>query len=186
MIGIDEVGRGAWAGPLLVVAVKSQSILPKNIKDSKKLSRNQREILALEIRRRCEIGEGWATPNEVDKLGMTGALRLCVARALKIIEAEPNDEIIIDGHVNYASSEFKKVQAQIRADEYVPIVSSASIIAKTMRDAYMRQLAKDYTNFGFDSNVGYGTRQHINALDKYGPIKDVHRFSFKPIIEILK
>lgn len=186
MIGIDEVGRGAWAGPLLVVAVKNNTALPKTIRDSKQTSCFEREILALQIRRQCRIGEGWVTPNEIDEFGMTKALKLATARALKIISANTTDNIIIDGHINYAGEQFKHVSTQIKADEFVPIVSAASIVAKVTRDAYMRQLSKDHLVYGFATNVGYGTAEHRQALVKHGPIKSIHRYSFKPVMEFLK
>src|SRR4051812_6898730 len=101
MIGIDEVGRGCWAGPLLVVAARVSSTLPQGLKDSKKLNKKQRENLFSYIHLSCDLGEGWVSAPEIDTLGLTGAMKLGVARALTAIQAENSEEIIMDGLINY-------------------------------------------------------------------------------------
>ena len=186
MIGVDEVGRGALAGPLLVVAARQKSDLPHGLKDSKKLSRTTREKLALEIRRSCDIGEGWATADEIDSLGLTDALRLATSRALNSIKAVPHEKIIIDGNINFAGSGYINCTNQIGADNSEPLVSAASIVAKVTRDAVMRQIAGDYPAYGFDRHVGYGTKKHLLEIASQGAIKELHRFSFKPLSELSK
>jgi ribonuclease HII len=178
IVGIDEVGRGCWAGPLVAGAV----ILGKPIgglKDSKKLSKKQREKLAAEIQiKAIAIGLGWVTPAEVDELGLTLAVGLAMKRALEQVTAA-YDEIIIDGNCNFFP-ENPKARAVIKADDSVPAVSAASIIAKVARDNYMAEIAAKYPDYGFESHVGYGTALHYERLKLHG-ISDLHRLSFKPI-----
>lgn len=180
MIGIDEVGRGCWAGPLLVVAAKATGDLPKNLKDSKLISKKQRDVLFYDIQIACELGEGWVEPTEIDELGLTKAMKLGVKRALASLKAQSTEEIIMDGHINYCAPEFVNVQCVIRADRLHPIVSAASVYAKVMRDRRMMELAKVYPEYGFESHVGYGTKQHIVALRNHG-VSKIHRKSYKPI-----
>ena len=181
MIGIDEVGRGAWAGPMLVVAVRSKISLPVGLADSKKLTRMQREILLPHIIKLCDFGEGWVSAVEIDKLGLAESMRLGVGRALKAVKAKNNEEMVLDGAINYVSGEYRRAKTMIKADEVAPEVSAASIYAKVTRDLYMIELAKSYPDFQFETNVGYGTPEHKAALWEHGPIIGVHRFSFKPV-----
>jgi len=182
-VGIDEVGRGCWAGPLVAGAV----ILPEplllsdecQLRDSKKLSAKQREKAAVWLDAHATaIGLGWVTSAEIDKLGLTESVRLAYVRALEGIAAE-YDEIIIDGNINYLSDN-PKARAIVKADDSVPCVSAASIAAKVARDAYMTKISSTYTGYGFELHVGYGTAAHLAALKKYGPT-DIHRLSYRPI-----
>ncbi|MCA9332563.1 ribonuclease HII [Candidatus Saccharibacteria bacterium] len=183
-IGIDEVGRGAWAGPLLVVALRSNTKMPKGLRDSKLLSKKQREVFAKEVSKTCDIGEGWVEPFEIDNFGLTEAMRIGVKRALLNIGATYGEEIIIDGNVNYCGDKYIHSMAVINADDKHPVVSAASIVAKVQRDNKMNILARSFPQFGFEANVGYGTRFHINALKQYG-VTQIHRKSYKPIKELL-
>lgn len=180
MIGIDEVGRGAWAGPLLVVAARDRGPLPEGLKDSKVLTKHRREMLQQSIEAACDLGEGWVSPQEIDQLGLTEAMRLAVQRALSDIDAAIDEQIIMDGHINYCAPSFQNVQAVVDADATYPIVSAASIYAKVVRDAAMVELGKQFPAYGFDRHVGYGTRQHRDALVEYG-VCLIHRTSYKPI-----
>lgn len=180
LIGIDEVGRGCWAGPLLVVAARATAVLPVGLTDSKKLSRLARQRLAQELHTVCETGEGWVTPAEIDELGLTSAMKLAVARALKELGAQATDEIILDGNINYCDPHFSNVTCVIKADATVPTVSAASIIAKVLRDTYMFEQAKRMPEYGFEQHVGYGTTLHSAALQNYG-VSELHRLSYKPI-----
>lgn len=184
MIGVDEVGRGAWAGPMLVVAARQISDLPAGLKDSKKLSRARREKLALSIKQKCDIGEGWVTSDEIDRLGLSDSLRLATKRALTSIKAKKSEKIIIDGNINFAGEGYLLSKCLVNADESEPLVSAASIVAKVTRDAVMRQIDGDHPQYGFNTNVGYGTSGHIQALKKHGVVKGLHRLSFKPIRQI--
>lgn len=184
MIGIDEVGRGAWAGPLLVVAARAFRELPLGLTDSKQLSAKKRELLNLEIIKTCELGEGWVEASEIDEIGLSAAMRLGVSRALKAIGARVDAEIIMDGPINYCPSEFSKVQTIVKADALHPVVSAASIYAKVTRDRQMKQLAKTHPLYGFEKNVGYGTALHISSLNAIGVCQQ-HRKSYKPITAFL-
>jgi ribonuclease HII len=179
IIGIDEVGRGCWAGPLLVVAASTTHIL-EGLTDSKLLTRLQRENLYATLKDACRFGEGWVSSAEIDEIGLAYALRLGITRALDDIEATPQDEIILDGSVNYVDSSFANTKCIIKADLTIPIVSAASIYAKVTRDNYMRQIGEDFPNYGFDKHVGYGTALHRKALETYGSTI-FHRQSFKPV-----
>jgi ribonuclease HII len=181
MIGIDEVGRGCLAGPLLVVAARQKGRLPKDIKDSKLLTRATRESLFEVLVDVCDFGEGWVTSSEIDKQGLAKAMRLGVARALKNLSVTYAEPIIMDGRVNYLPRKFNNIECLVGADATVRIVSAASVYAKVRRDRYMIKLAKKYAGYGFENHVGYGTRQHQTALRELGPIQQVHRRSFKPV-----
>lgn len=182
-VGVDEVGRGCWAGPLVAGAV----ILSRPIaglKDSKKLTKKQREAFAGQIHENAlAVGLGWAGPDEIDRLGMTAAIRLAMRRALELLDAD-YDEIIIDGNFNFLKDN-PKAGALIKADDSVPAVSAASIVAKVARDDYMAEVADKYPDYGFPSHVGYGTSLHIERLKLYG-VSDLHRRSFKPVAALLQ
>lgn len=184
MIGIDEVGRGAWAGPLLVVAARQVGELSGNIKDSKLLKSTVRSSLVPGIRAVCDIGEGWVMPAEIDRLGMREAMRLAVARALEAVKARYNETIITDGSINYCEAAYYKASAVIGADKEFPVVSAASIVAKVARDTFMRELPSRYEAWEFDRHVGYGTPRHQVLLRRHG-VSDIHRTTFKPIKEML-
>lgn len=180
VIGIDEVGRGCWAGPLLVVAARAKARLPNGLNDSKLLRPAQRQALVDGIVSSCDIGEGWVEPNEIDELGLTAAMRLAVERALQALGAHPDESIIMDGHINYCPAQFSQVQCVIKADSLHPIVSAASIFAKVTRDNYMKLQALEYPGYGFEGHVGYGTKAHQAALAAKGPTV-IHRLSYKPV-----
>ncbi len=181
MVGIDEVGRGCLAGPLLVVAARQTAELPADVNDSKVLTREVREAMFEDLIAACQFGEGWVSSSEIDRRGLTGAMRLGVKRALRQLGADRQEEIIMDGPFNYLSRSFKKVQCLIDADALVPLVSAASIYAKVRRDRFMIALAQRHPKYGFDSHVGYATPAHYAALDKHGPLLRIHRRSFRPI-----
>ena len=179
-IGIDEVGRGCWAGPLLVVAARSCATLPAGLDDSKKLSKKRREALYAQIQETCDIGEGWITAAEIDAIGLTAAMQLGVARALEAVGAGTDEKIIMDGLINYCEPKYTGVTCVAKADSLYPIVSAASIHAKVTRDRYMTELAPKYAIYGFAQHVGYGTRLHSDMLILHG-VSDMHRLSFAPI-----
>jgi ribonuclease HII len=184
MIGVDEVGRGCLAGPLLVVAARATSELPIGLKDSKLLSRRQREEILNKLSICCSFGEGWVRCSEIDRYGLSRALSLGAARALRQLEASPDDEIILDGKFNYLPKKFKQTKAVIDGDNLIPLISAASIYAKVIRDRYMIELAKKYSAYGFENHVGYGTKAHMLALNTHGAVKYVHRQSFLPVAKL--
>jgi ribonuclease HII len=185
IIGIDEVGRGCWAGPLLVVAARASKDLPNGLADSKLLTKKRREQLHGLIIQSCDLGEGWVQPDEIDEIGLAQAMRLGVERALTALEASSDGAIIMDGIVNYCPGEFVNVEMIAKADSQHPIVSAASIYAKVKRDQHMAWLAKVYPDYQFEKHVGYGTKLHQAMLESYGPSK-IHRMSYKPLKQLLE
>jgi ribonuclease HII len=184
IVGVDEVGRGCLAGPLLVVAARATDELPDGLKDSKLLSRKQREQILNKLSICCEFGEGWVKASEIDRVGLAGALRLGVRRALAGLSVEAEAEIIMDGSVNYIPKKFKLGRCLINGDSLVPVISAASIHAKVTRDRYMMKLADRHPGYLFESHVGYGTKAHMLALKKLGALKYVHRQSYLPIANL--
>ncbi len=181
VIGIDEVGRGCWAGPLVAAAVRLHRHID-GLNDSKKISKKLRTVLAQQIYDNGDVGMGWVTPQEVDRLGLTGAVRLAMQRAINELDI-CEERIIIDGNFNYLSH-MSGTEAIIRADGLVSEVSAASIVAKVARDAYMSELGDAYQQWQFDKHVGYGTALHKHLLEKFG-VSDIHRLSYKPVYTLL-
>ena len=186
ILGIDEVGRGPLAGPLVVGAV----VLPdeerewfSELKDSKKLTAKKRAELSEIILRECATGLGWVPAKELDQIGISKALKLATRRAVKSVQSLhiPFSQIIIDGKVNFLADTplSKYTSTCIKGDDKIRAISAASIIAKVARDNYMIKLADKYPNYHFDQHVGYGTRSHVEAIYKYG-LTDEHRKSFEP------
>jgi len=186
IVGIDEVGRGPWAGPLVVGAVVLGDATIEGLTDSKKLTKTKREELSKRIiESASSYGLGWVDATELDEIGISAALTLGTKRALEQITV-PYHEIILDGTVNFLSGTKKGeyVTTMKKADLLIGAVSAASIIAKVARDDYMEQMAERYPEYGFDAHVGYGTAKHRNALDMHG-VTPLHRQSFAPIANLL-
>ncbi|MES2970868.1 MAG: ribonuclease HII [Patescibacteria group bacterium] len=182
IVGIDEVGRGCWAGPLVAAAVCLKQPIP-GLTDSKLLSRKKRAELSKEITLSSNYGLGWVWPAEVDQLGLTKATEVAMQSAIQSLSMYDYGEVIIDGNYLYNIISFCKnrpCRALVKADSLVPAVSAASIIAKVARDQYMAQQALKYPGYGFEAHVGYGTARHLAALRSLG-ITDIHRRSYKPI-----
>lgn len=182
ILGIDEAGRGPWAGPLVVGAVILGGTSIDGLTDSKKLTKKRREALAPLIRERAvSYATGWVSAAELDAIGMSTALQLATIRAVKNIHS-PYTEIIIDGTVNFLRQTKKGsyVQTMPKADLLIPSVSAASILAKVERDQYMTRLATEYDGYGFESHAGYGTARHRAAIQERGVIPE-HRVSFAPL-----
>lgn len=174
--GIDEVGRGCLAGPLVAAAV----VLPSNwrgrLRDSKLLTALARQRLASMIRAKSlGYGIGWVDNIEIDELGMTLAVTLAYERALEAMDLAVS-LIVIDGNYNYLS-EYEIAQTLVKADQKVSCVAAASIIAKVARDDFMQKLCKKYPQYCFDRNVGYATKVHREAIGRYG-LTEFHRKSF--------
>lgn len=182
ILGVDEVGRGPWAGPLVVGAVVLGGSKIVGLTDSKKLSKKRREQLDLLIRKKaCGIGLGWVEATEIDKIGLSAALKIATIRAVEQIKV-PYHEIIIDGTVNFlvGTGKEKYVTTMKKADLLIPSVSAASIVAKVARDNFMAQQDKIHTGYNFKSHVGYGTAMHRKAIDRLG-VTPLHRLSFAPL-----
>jgi ribonuclease HII len=174
--GIDEVGRGALAGPLVAACV----ILPSNsrmgLADSKLLLPQKRTQISKRIQERAiGFGIGWVTNVEIDEYGLPWSLQEAYLRALEDMALEVS-QIILDGSVNYLK-EFDICQTLVKADQKVSCVAAASIIAKVARDEYMKALCDKYPKYCYETNVGYGTRAHRAALKEHG-LTDLHRQSF--------
>lgn len=192
ILGLDEVGRGPWAGPLVIGACilprEASGELPAwtvDLTDSKKLTEKKRTALAEVILDKAPAtGLGWVSSREIDSLGLAESLKLAARRAVSEVKLKnaPFTEIIIDGTVNFlAGTPLERYVTTLKkADLLIKEVSAASIIAKVARDAYMTSLATVYPGYGFERHVGYGTAAHRAALAQLGPCPE-HRNSFKPI-----
>jgi len=182
ILGIDEAGRGPWAGPLVVGAVVLGATQITELDDSKKLTKKKRESLEKEIIAHASAyGLGWVSAKELDELGMSEALRLATRRAVEQIHV-PYHEIIIDGTVNFLAGTTKGcyVTTMPKADALIPSVSAASILAKVARDRYMAEQDKIYPGYGFGRNAGYGVAVHREAIERLG-VTPLHRLSFAPL-----
>ncbi|MFZ1258232.1 MAG: ribonuclease HII [Candidatus Saccharimonas sp.] len=182
ILGIDEVGRGPWAGPLVVGAVVLGGVALPGLTDSKKVTKKQREQLTPMIHEQAQaVALGWVSANELDTIGMSAALQLATRRAVEQITV-PYHEIIIDGTVNFlvGTALEKYVTTLPKADALVPSVSAASIVAKVARDAYMAEQDNVYSGYGFTQHAGYGVAKHRAAIERHG-VTPLHRLSFAPL-----
>jgi ribonuclease HII len=182
IIGSDEVGYGAWAGPLYVCAyVVEEGWTLSGLGDSKELSPSKRMDVyeRLDLMRASLIRVESTT---IDQFGVGPCLIGAHVQAIKALLARgfENSRIIVDGNLRLPIA---RAEAMPKADRTVPAVMAASIIAKCNRDLVMRGLAREYPAYGFASHVGYGTPEHRAALDAYGPCP-AHRFSYMPMKEI--
>lgn len=175
--GVDEVGRGAWAGPVTVcAAVTGLRRPPEGLTDSKLLGVKRRTCLADELSTWVSSHAlGHSSPEEIDELGMTAALRLAAVRALEALPVRP-DAVILDGKHDYLGLPWR-VQTVIKGDQSCVCVSAASVIAKVRRDAMMAELGAEYAEFAFDDNAGYPSPAHRTALRERGPTPH-HRVSW--------
>jgi ribonuclease HII len=181
VIGIDEVGRGCWAGPLVAAAVSLRQPIP-GLKDSKQLTKLQRKKLSEQIKASALYGLGWVYPKDIDRLGLTKATQLAMQQAISQIETQ-NVEIIIDGTINYLPN-YQNVTVLAKADSLIAEVSAASILAKVARDEYMASMSEQFPLYQFEKHVGYGTALHIAMLKLHG-VCELHRLSYKPIVKIM-
>ena len=179
--GVDEAGRGALAGPVVAAAV----ILPAGeylFRDSKQLSVEDRESLALEVKRvALAWGMGSASAAEVDRVNVLQATHLAAQRALRTLALAPSALVTDYLKLNVPYP----VVAVPKGDSKSLQVAAASILAKTHRDALLRLCAAEYPQYGFERHKGYGSQQHLSALDRYGPCR-LHRRTFRPVAERLR
>lgn len=180
--GVDEVGRGCLAGPVVAAAViLGETIDIPLLRDSKKLSKKQRDKTVVEIKQQSlAIGIGWVSAAEVDAQGLSWAVRESGIRALKDL-GRPVDFVILDGNQNYLKDTKFRSGAYIGADVTESCVAAASIIAKCARDNYMELAAVAHPAYGFERHVGYGTAVHKLAISKNG-ITPLHRQSFAGVL----
>lgn len=195
ILGIDEVGRGPLAGPLVVGAV----ILPEDengkkpgwvnqLDDSKRLSPKRRESLSkVIIENATACGLGWVKIEELNEIGIIEGLRLATRRAVEMIQKQHAKftEIAIDGNINFLSGTKleKYTSVVVKGDTLIKEISAASIIAKVARDRYMIELSDVYPDYGFERHMGYGTKQHINAIKELG-ICEEHRLFCEPVAKV--
>ena len=180
--GIDEVGRGCLAGPVVSAAViLKEGINLDLLKDSKKISFKRRLKVSDHIKSHSNYAFGLASVEEILDLNILQASLLSMKRALDQLTVQP-DLTLIDG--NFAPSGLKNYKTIINGDEKIKVISAASIIAKVYRDKLMIKLAEEFSNYSWQSNFGYGTSAHLEGLKKFG-ITPHHRRGFKPVHKIL-
>ncbi|MEX2627066.1 MAG: ribonuclease HII, partial [Ilumatobacteraceae bacterium] len=175
VVGIDEVGRGAWAGPIAVgAAVVPRDRRVNGIRDSKLLTESDRERLFDRIAEWCDAwGVGTASQVECDELGMAAAQRLATRRAIEGLGTAPA-AAVSDGKWDFVSPLVPHVEMRVKADQHCLSVAAASILAKVVRDREMRRCAEHYPHWSFDTNKGYPCPVHKTALQGYGP-SAIHR-----------
>jgi ribonuclease HII len=189
--GVDEVGRGCLAGPVTAVAAvldRSRCTVDKleKINDSKLISPKNRQRAMASIFEIAIIGVGFASRKEIDRLNILWASMLAMERAVSDLKnklTQPLAFALIDG--NRLPKLKCPSEAIIKGDSKSFSIAAASIVAKCIRDALMVKMAKRYPEYGWEKNMGYGTRTHLEALKKYG-VTDQHRRSFRPVAKILE
>ena len=195
ILGIDEVGRGPYAGPLVIGACilgdwqnSENAEWIEKLTDSKKLSAKRREELYVLIKEKAlATATGWVSSAKIDEIGLSEALRLATRRAVEQIQKTkvPFSEIIIDGTMNVlVGTKLEKYVSTLKKGDFlVKEISAASILAKVERDKYMAELDAVYPEYGFGKHVGYGTAAHQKAMEEFG-LTPEHRRSFRPVREI--
>ena len=195
ILGIDEVGRGPYAGPLVIGACilgdwqnSEDADWIEKLTDSKKLSAKRREELYILIKEKAlAAATGWVSSAEIDEIGLSEALKLATRRAVEQIQKTkvPFSEIIIDGTINFlVGTKLEKYVSTLKKGDFlVKEISAASILAKVERDEYMAELDAVYPEYGFGKHVGYGTAAHQKAMEEFG-LTPEHRRSFRPVREI--
>lgn len=183
IVGIDEVGRGPWAGPLTAAAV----VLPDgadipHLKDSKQLTLSRRLHILKSIQ--CSataIGIGWVSPEYIDEHGLTHSTSSCMLSALGQVKRLVGEDcrVLVDGNVDYLSGH-AECETIIKGDQLQTSIAAASVVAKVLRDRFMYIQNDIIPGYGFDRHVGYGTKKHKEALLAKGP-STIHRKSFTPV-----
>ncbi len=181
--GVDEVGRGSLVGPVYAAAVIiEKKIDKKKLKDSKKLSKKNREILSIYIKKNCIWAIGSASIKEIEKHNILNASLLAMKRAIMKLNKKPK-LVLIDGN-KLPKIDNYNLKNIVKGDEKIPEISAASIIAKVSRDRLVSKLAKNFKKYLWNKNSGYGTKGHIRAIKKFG-ITKYHRKTFRPVHNIL-
>ena len=182
--GTDEVGRGAWAGPVTAAAViLDPKKIPNGINDSKKLTKNKRTRLSNEI---IAMSVSYSVIHvsvlEIDKINILEASMLAMRKATHSLDRAPS-HVLIDGN-KIPTNLNCPATAIVKGDNFSLTIAAASILAKVARDQIMEDLAQDFPKYGWETNVGYGTKAHIQGISQYG-ITPHHRVSFRPIHKML-
>ena len=180
--GVDEVGRGCLAGPVVSAAVILKKTIDNGLlKDSKKISFKKRLEIAEHIKLHSTYAIGVASVNEILKFNILQAALLSMKRAINKLSIYP-ELILIDG--NFAPKGLTNFKTIINGDEKIKAISAASIVAKVFRDQLMIKLSEKFNNYSWESNFGYGTKAHLEGLKKFG-VTSHHRKGFKPVHKIL-
>lgn len=189
VIGVDEAGRGPLAGPVVAAAVVLCRPCVPGLDDSKKLSREQRAVIEPRIRRRCAYGIGVVEVADIDRINIfqatMWAMTMAVVRLVEALGREP-DGVLVDGNLtpHGRRSEWRwHARAIVGGDASERCISAASILAKEHRDRLMRQHHRTHPHYGWETNVGYGTPEHLTALREHGPTP-LHRRSFAPVAQL--
>ena len=210
MIGVDEVGRGSWAGPIVAASswinFQNYRLLPKDINDSKKISSKTRKKIILSLNNSEKYSSAISTPEEIDRYGLTVANTIAMKRSLyclfqsfneNTIKKKLNFKVYVDGNYkpDFSSIDITlkknkmiklgshELHSLVKGDEKSKTIALASIIAKETRDTIMRNYSVKYSQYKFNNHFGYGTIKHREAILKFG-ITPIHRKSFKPISTI--
>mgnify|MGYP001381984634 CR=1 FL=1 len=182
--GVDEVGRGSLIGPVYAAAViLNKKINLKLIKDSKSISKKNREELYIYIKNNSLWSIAKASIEEIEKLNILNASLLAMKRAIKKLKKKPN-LVLVDGN-KLPNLKNYNLKAIVKGDQKIPSISAASIVAKVARDKFITTLSFKNKGYNWDQNFGYGTRQHLKAIKKLGITKH-HRKTFSPISKTLK
>lgn len=189
VIGVDEAGRGPLAGPVVAAACVLGVEAPAGLDDSKKLSAKRRALLEPQIKASCHWALGVVEADEIDRINIFAATMLAMTRAVaELVGAlglEP-DQVLIDGNKTPAGRvpEWRwAARAIVGGDALEPCISAASILAKEHRDRVMREHAARWPHYGWDRNMGYGTAEHLTALQRHGP-SPIHRRTFAPVAQL--
>jgi ribonuclease HII len=190
VIGVDEAGRGPLAGPVVAAACVLGCAVPDGLNDSKKLSAKRRAVLEPQIKASCRWAIGVVEAGEIDRINIFAATMLAMTRAVAAITldlaVEP-DEVLIDGNMTPAGRHPDwrwPARPIVGGDGLEPCISAASILAKEHRDRLMRDYAAQHPHYGWDTNMGYGTAEHLAALREHGPTP-LHRRSFAPVAQLV-
>ena len=190
IVGVDEAGRGPLAGPVVAAAVVLCKPRPAGLDDSKKLKPARRAELEAAIKRRCHWAVGVVEVADIDRLNIFGAtmlaMTLAVAALCEQLDEEPH-EVLIDGNLTPQGrcAEWRwTARPVVGGDALIPSMSAASIIAKEHRDRLMRGYAEAHPHYGWERNAGYGTPEHLAALQEHGPC-ELHRRSFAPVRQMV-
>ena len=181
--GVDEVGRGSLVGPVYAAAViLKSSINTKLLKDSKSISSAKRKVLFEHIKKNSIWAIGKASLKEIEKLNILNASLLAMKRSIKKLKIKPS-LALIDGNKLPKMNDYN-LKSVVRGDQKISEISAASIIAKVARDRLVTKMSKKFSKYAWDRNAGYGTKEHLKAIKKFG-ITRHHRKNFRPIHNIL-